>query len=140
MTRMLTAGLVAIALIGAGGAQAARIDEDELRRASIQMDAGAFEHGQTVEQLILCLRQWKPEGDRRPTNAVEIARLSDDTFTVAADLRSRSIFHFQVAHERGTPVALLRRVEYVVPNRGAYQQVTDAETKRAMLRSVCTRP
>lgn len=124
---------------GAGDAAAARVSEQDLRFATIQMDAGAFEHGQTVEQLILCLRTWKPNDGRAP-NAVEIARLSDDIFTVAATLRSRSIFHFQVARERGEPVALLRRVEYQVPAHGAYQQVTDAETKRVMLRSACTKP
>jgi hypothetical protein len=132
---------VAAALLGvaAEGARAAPVSEQDLRLATIQMDAGAFERGQTVEQLILCLRTWKP-GDGRPANAIEIARLSDDIFTVAATLRSHAIFHFQVARERGAPVALLRRVEYQVPAHGAYQQVTDTETKRVMLRSACTKP
>jgi hypothetical protein len=120
-------------------AQAARVDETELRFAAIQMDDGRFERGQTVEQLIQCLQAWDRDA-RRQRNTVEIARLSDDVFTVTAELRSRSIFHFQVTHERGAAVALLRRVEYVVPGHGAYQQVTDTDTKRAMVASACAKP
>ncbi|MBV8166454.1 MAG: hypothetical protein JO021_06645 [Alphaproteobacteria bacterium] len=123
----------------AGSASAARVAETELRFSLIQMDADRAERGQTVEQLIQCLRAWNP-GERRRRNAVEIARLSDDVFTVTADLRSRSIFHFQVTHEYGNAVALLRRVEYVVPGHGAYQQVTDADTKRALVASACAKP
>jgi hypothetical protein len=124
----------------AGGALAApRVGEDQLRRASIQLDAATFEGGQTVEQFIDCLRHWNP-GDGRPLNDVQVARLSDDVFTVTAVLRSRSIFHFQVAPDRAKPIAMLRRVEYAVATRAAYQQITDPETKRVMLRSVCTKP
>ncbi len=120
----------------AGLARAAVFGEAELRSAAIQVDPGRAEGGQTVESLIGCLRSWNP-GDRKSPNEVELARLNDDTFTVAATLRSRSVFHFQVAREAGRLVALLRRVEYVVPNRAAYQQLTDTESKRAVLRSAC---
>ncbi|MBI3517299.1 MAG: hypothetical protein HY060_24965 [Proteobacteria bacterium] len=117
-------------------AQAARFIETELRAAVIQMTAGRPEAGQTVEALIGCLRSWNP-GDRKSPNNVEIARLNDDTFAVVTVLRSRSVFHFQVAREAGQLVALLQRVEYLIVNRGAYQQLTDAESKRAVLRSTC---
>jgi hypothetical protein len=128
--------VAALLVAGAGSALAAVYGEGELRSATIQMDPGRPEAGQTVEMLIGCLRSWNP-GDRKAPNDVEIGRLNDDTFTVAAILRSRSVFHFQVAREAGKLVALLRRVEYVVPNRDAYQQLTDTESKRAVLRSTC---
>ena len=133
-------GLVALLLLLAPTlACAAVYGEGELRSAAIQMDAGQRENGQTVEMLIACLGAWNP-GDRTEPNEVEIARLSDDVFTVAATLRSRSVFHFQVAREAGRLVAVLRRVEYVVPGRDAYQQLTDAESKRTVLRAACTKP
>ena len=125
-----------IAGVGAGAARAAVYGEGELRSAAIRIDAGRPEGGQTVAVLIDCLAAWNP-GDRTAPNEVEIARLGDDTFTVAATLRSRSVFHFQVARESGKLVALLRRVEYIVPNRNAFQQLTDTESKRAVLRSAC---
>ena len=117
-------------------ALAAAFGEGELRAAQIQMGAGRPESGQTVEALIGCLRSWNP-GDRKAPNEVAIARLNNDTFTVAAMLRSRSVFHFQVAREAGRLVAVLQRVEYLIVDRGAYQQLTDIESKRAVLRSTC---
>lgn len=131
--------VVAIAAGTPGVADAKRASENQLRASSIQVDAGAYERGQTVEQLIHCLKYWNP-GDRRPPNEVNIKRVNDDTFTISAVLRSRSIFHFQVAQERGEPVALLRRVEYQELTHNAFQQITDSETKRVLLQSVCSKP
>ena len=97
------------------------------------------EAGQTVDAFISCLKYWNP-GDRRQPNEVEIKRLGDDTFTVSAVLRSRSIFHFQVERESGYLVAVLRRVEYSLVTNAAYQQLTDAESKRAVVRGACSKP
>jgi hypothetical protein len=132
--------LAATFLVAAASlALAARFSENDLRIAMIQMDAQKPEAGQTVDALISCLKTWNP-GDRRQANEVEIKRLSEDTFTVSAVLRSRSIFHFQVVRESGYLVALLRRVEYSLVTNAAYQQLTDAESKRAVLRGACTKP
>lgn len=137
---VLAATAVMALVWGVGTAAAAtRVSEDDLRFALIQMDAGQPEHGQTVDQFIQCLQIWNP-GDRKERNVVKIARLGADLFTVSAVLRSRSIFHFQVAREHGYAVALLRRVEYQVTSRGGYQQITDAETKRVLLSAACTKP
>jgi hypothetical protein len=119
-----------------GLALAARFSEEDLRQSMIQMEAGKPEAGQTVDALIGCLRHWNP-GDRRQANEIDIERLKDDTFTVSAVLRSRSIFHFQVVREHGYLVALLQRVEYALVTNAAYQQLTDAESKRAVLRGAC---
>jgi hypothetical protein len=133
--------VLAVALLVASPslALAARFNENDLRIAMIQMDAQKPEAGQTVDALIGCLKTWNP-GDRRQPNEVEIKRLNEDTFTVSAVLRSRAIFHFQVARESGYLVALLRRVEYSLVTNAAYQQLTDAESKRAVLRGACAKP
>lgn len=120
----------------AAPALAAAVSEDDLRNATIQMEAGKSEGGQTVNALISCLKAWNP-GDRRQPNDVEITRLKDDSFTVAAMLRSRSVFQFQVVREHGYPVALLQRVQYALVANAAPEQMTDAESKRAVLRGVC---
>jgi hypothetical protein len=135
--RLLLAAMLLAA--SAGPVLAARFNENELRLAMIQMEAGKPEAGQTVDALIGCLRYWNP-GDRRAPNEVEIARLKDDTFTVSAVLRSRAIFHFQVVREYGYLVALLQRVEYSLVTNAAYQQLTDAESKRVVLRGACEKP
>ncbi len=122
-------------------AHAARYGENDLRVATIRLDADTPESGptgSTVDSFISCLRYWNP-GDRKKPNEVAIKRLSDDTFEVSALLRSRAIFHFQVARSSGDLVALLRRVEYSLASHGAYQQLTDTETKREVLRSVCSK-
>jgi hypothetical protein len=122
-------------------AHAARYSESDLRVATIRMDADTPEAGptgSTVDSLISCLRDWNP-GDRKKPNEVVIKRLNSDTFEVSAVLRSRAIFHFQLARASGDVVALLRRVEYSLVTHGAYQQLTDAESKRAVLRSVCSK-
>jgi hypothetical protein len=123
----------------AGTALAARFSETDLRVAMVQMEAGKPEAGQTVDALIGCLRYWN-SGDRHAPNEVEIARLKDDTFTVSAVLRSRAFFHFQVVREHGFLVAVLQRVEYALVTNAAYQQLTDAESKRAVLRGACEKP
>jgi hypothetical protein len=136
---LAAAAVVSVAAGAPGAAEAKRASENELRYALIQMDPNQPERGQTVDQFIQCLQIWNP-GDRKAANKVQIARLNEDTFTVTADLRTRSIFHFQVTHEHGYDVALLRRVEYVQPRGAAYQQITDAETKRAVVTSACAKP
>ncbi len=138
--RIALAAAVGIAL--ATPASAARFSENDLRVAMIQMEAArpeGGETGQTVDSFIGCLRYWNP-GDRHQPNEVEIKRLKDDTFTVSAVLRSRAYFHFQVARENGFLVALLQRVEYSVVQAGGYQQLTDAESKRAVMRGTCSKP
>ena len=130
----------ALLAASAGSAVAAtKYSENDLRIAMIQMDAGKAEAGQTVDAFISCLKHWNP-GDRRQPNEVEIKRLGEDTFTVSAVLRSRSIFHFQIQRESGYLVALLRRVEYSLVTNAAYQQLTDAESKRAVVRGACSKP
>jgi hypothetical protein len=135
--RLLLAAMLVAASTGL--AHAARFNENDLRLAMIQMAATTPEAGQTVDALISCLRYWNP-GDRRAPNQVEITRLKHDTFTVSAVLRSRAIFHFQVVREYGYLVALLQRVEYALVTNAAYQQLTDAESKRAVLRGACEKP
>ncbi|MBI3517305.1 MAG: hypothetical protein HY060_24995 [Proteobacteria bacterium] len=137
----LRIALAATILVASAGLALAaqRFSENDLRIAMIQMDTGKPEAGQTVDALISCLKYWNP-GDRRQPNEVEIGRLKDDTFTVSAVLRSRAIFHFQVAREQGFLVALLQRVEYSLVTNAAYQQLTDAESKRAVLRGACQKP
>jgi len=139
-TFLAAAAVAAVAAGTAGAANAKRASEDDLRIASIQLDAGAYERGQTVEQLIHCLKYWNPGDGRAIPNTVKISRVNSDTFTISAVLRSRSIFHFQVASERGEPVALLRRVEYQELTHNGFQQITDAETKRVLLAATCSKP
>jgi len=134
--------LAAVILAASAGlaAAATRYGENDLRVAMIQMEDNKPEAGQTVDAFISCLRYWNP-GDRHQPNEVQIERLKDDTFTVSAVLKSRAFFHFQVTKEHGYLVALLRRVEYsVVPQGGAYQQLTDAESTRVVVRSTCEKP
>jgi len=140
MTFRIALAAVILAMSTGLAAAATRYSENDLRVAMIQMEDDKPETGQTVDAFISCLRYWNP-GDRHQPNEVEIARLKDDTFTVSAVLKSRALFHFQVTKEHGYLVALLRRVEYsVISHGGAYQQLTDAESKRAVLRSTCEKP
>ncbi len=137
MTSRLALALLLTAATMGGAHAATRYSENDLRGAMIQMKAGEPEAGQTVEALISCLRYWNP-GDRKRPNEVDIARLKEDTFTVSAVLRSRAIFHFQVVREQGYPVAVLQRVEYTLVERAGYQQLTDTESKRAVVTSICS--
>ena len=138
MTFRIAVAVTLLVVSAAHALAATRYSENDLRIAMIQMDEQKPEAGQTVDALISCLKYWNP-GDRHQPNEVQIVRLSGDTFTVSAVLRSRAIFHLQVARESGYLVALLRRVEYALVTNAAYQQLTDAESKRAVLRGACTK-
>jgi hypothetical protein len=103
--------------------------------APIQMEAGHWERGQTIQSLIKCLQEWTP-GDGRPLNDVVIRRTGGDSFIVQTNLRSPSYFHFLELQERGVLVAVLVQVEYLKEGKG-YQHATDSETKRIVMQSIC---
>lgn len=137
MRRIVLAAMVLVASAGLAR-PAETVSEAEFRKALIQMDPGVREPMQDVETLIMCLRAWSPgEGPR--DNKITITRTGADRFTISAPLRSPTNFYFEVTHAYGAPVAVLRRLEYRFPERDAFQQVTDAETKRAALHSACPR-
>jgi hypothetical protein len=137
MRRIALAAMVVIAATGPARA-AETISEAEFRQAAIQMDAGGREPMQNIEALIACLANWSAGGAPRD-NKVEITRTGADRFTISALLRSATSLYFEVTRERGAPVALLRRIQYFLPDRQTYQQFTDAETKRTVLHSACPR-
>jgi hypothetical protein len=130
--------LAAVILMASAGLAhpAEQISEVEFRKATIRMDAKVREPMRDVETLIACLNTWSP-GEGKRDNKVEIIRTGADRFTISAPLRSATNMYFEVMHEYNAPIAVLRRLEYKFPDRNAYQQVTDAETKRAALHSAC---
>ena len=137
MRRIALAALVLVASTGLAR-PAEEISEAEFRNGVIQMNAGIREPMQDVATLIACLRAWSPGAGPRD-NKVEITRTGVDRFTISVSLRSPTNMYFEVGHENGAPVAVLRRIEYRFPDRDAYQQITDPETKRAVLHSACPR-
>jgi hypothetical protein len=137
MRRIALAALVLVASTGLAR-PAEEISEAEFRNGVIQMNAGIREPMQDVATLIACLRAWSPGAGPRD-NKVEITRTGADRFTISVSLRSQTNMYFEVAYENGSPISVLRRVEYRLPERDAYQQITDPETKRAVLHSACPR-
>ena len=124
-------------ILSAGAAwPAEQISEADFRKATIRMDPKVREPMRDVETLIACLNTWSP-GEGKRDNKVEIIRTGSDRFTISAPLRSATNMYFEVFHEYNAPIAVLRRMEYKFPERNAYQQITDAETKRAALHSAC---
>jgi len=137
MRRIALAAMVLVASTGLAR-PAEQISEAEFRKGLIQLNFGVREPMQDVETLIACLRAWNP-GTGPRDNKVEITRTGVDRFTISVSLRSPTNMYFEVTHENSAPVAVLRRVEYRFPDRDAYQQITDPETKRALLHSACPR-
>jgi len=137
MRRIALAAMVLVAATGLAR-PAEQISEAEFRKGLIQMNSGVREPMRDIETLIACLRAWSPgEGPR--DNKVEITRTGDDRFTLSVTLRSPTNMYFEVMHENSAPVAMLRRIEYQLPDRKSYQQVVDPQTKRAVLHSACPR-
>jgi hypothetical protein len=134
--RRVTLAVLAVLMSTSFAAAAVWVSEVEFRKAAIQMDAGKRELMRDIETLVTCLESWNP-GDGRQYNKVEIKRTGRERFTISTALRSPTNMYFEVTHEYGAPVAVLRRVEYLFPERHAFQQITDAETKRAALHSAC---
>ncbi|MDX2101373.1 MAG: hypothetical protein SF002_02410 [Alphaproteobacteria bacterium] len=126
------------ALLAATPALAQPVSRDELMQAPIHIEAQDRDAGLTVQGLVNCLSRWRAgPDDRRPPNPVRVEETARDRWRVSATLRSPAVFHLVVRHEQGLPMALLSRVEYREPSRGANQQLSDSETKRAVLRAVC---
>ena len=138
MPRIMAAALVLMAWTGMASAAPQQVSEAEFRKALIQMDPGRRELMQDIETLIGCLSRWSP-GEGTRDNKVSITRTGPDRFTVSATLRSPTNMYFEMTREYDAPVAILRRVEYLFPERRAFQQITDAETKRELLHSACPR-
>jgi len=137
MRRIALAVIVLVAFTGLAR-PAEPVSEAEFRKALIRMDSRVREPMRDIETLIACLVDWSPgEGPRN--NKVEITRTGADRFTISAPLRSMTNMYFEVVQESGTPVAVLRRLEYRFPDRDAYKQITDIETKRVALHSACPR-
>ena len=141
MRRIMLAALALVAstVASIGLAPAAQeVGESEFRKAVIQMDPGRRELMQDIETLIACLSTWSP-GKGKGDNAVSIAHTGPDRYTLSVTLRSPTNMYFEMTREYDAPVAILRRVEYLFPERNAFQQITDAETKREVLHSACPR-
>jgi hypothetical protein len=137
MRRIALAAMVLVAFTGLAR-PAEPVSEAEFRKALIQMDSRVREPMRDIETLIGCLVDWSPgEGPRN--NKVEITRTAPDRFTISAPLRSKTNLYFEVVQAYGAPVAVLRRLEYRLPDRDGYRQITDTETKRVALHSACPR-
>jgi hypothetical protein len=119
-------------------AMAAEVSEEEFANAAIEMEPGKPADGQRVQSLLNCLKNWQVPGTIQD-NKVMIERNGPEGFTVRATLRGPTLFHFDVRQEQGNTVALLNRIEYQRPGE-MFDSIRDAESKRAVLRSVCSAP
>jgi hypothetical protein len=120
------------------GALAAPVGENDFASAIIEMDRGKPEGGQRVQSLLMCLKNWNASGNAQD-NKVTIERNGSVGFTVKATLRGPTLFHFDVRQEQGDTIALLKEIEYQRPGE-MFDSIRDADSKRAVLRSVCSTP
>ncbi len=120
------------------GALAAPVGENEFANATIEMERGKPDTGQRVQALLVCLKNWNSPGNAQD-NKVTIERNGPAGFTVKATLRGPTLFHFEVRKEQGDTIALLNEIEYQRTGE-MFDSIRDAESKRAVLRSVCSAP
>jgi hypothetical protein len=138
MTQKLT---YLIGLAGICGAvlilplHAVAVTEGEFENAIIEIEQGKPESGQHIQSLLVCLRNWHLQTGPSETK-VSIEQNGETGFTVRATLRGPTLFHFDIRHEQGDTVALLKEVEYQRPGE-MFDSVRDSDSKRAILRSLC---
>lgn len=114
---------------------AAAVSEGEFESAIIEIEQGKPESGQHIQSLLVCLRNWHLQTGASDTK-VSIEQNGQIGFTVRATLRGPTLFHFDVRHEQGDTIALLKEIEYQRPGE-MFDSVRDSASKRAILRSVC---
>jgi hypothetical protein len=134
----LTVGTVACVFFFSYTAMAAEVSEEQFANAAIEMERGKPEDGQRVQSLLGCLKSWRVPGTVQD-NKIMIERNGPDGFTVRATLRGPTLFHFDVRQEQGSIVALLNQIEYQRPGE-MFDSIRDTDSKRAVLRSVCSAP
>lgn len=129
---VLALGVTYFAFLRFGGAS-----EAEFRSAYLALDENADLQGRTVKAFLECLAN-HGRVLPAPPNPVTVQKGVSGDFSITAQLRSPTIFHFQLRNRPNlpVPVAVMERVEYLVPDHG-YAQAIDLEAKQVFVRLAC---
>jgi hypothetical protein len=121
--------------VGVGGLNVAGPSEAEFRAARMALDDAADSQGRTVSGFIQCLAN-HGRGALDPPNPVSVTHGYGADFLVKSTLRSDTIFHFLMQNRPGGAVAVMERVEYLVPDHG-YAQAIDLVAKQQFATLAC---
>ena len=109
--------------------------ETDFRAAGMALDESQDTQGRTVKAFLECLANHGRAHDE-PRNPVSVSKGYGGDFSVSANLNSNVIFHFLLRSRASGPVAVLERVEYLVPDRG-YAQAIDLAGKQQFVGIAC---
>jgi hypothetical protein len=118
-----------------GGFNMLGASEADFRGAFMALDETADTQGQTVATFLQCLAN-HGRGALDPPNPVSVSRGMNGDFQVRSNVRTDTIFHFLVRKRPVGNVAVMERVEYLVPGRG-YAQSIDLDGKQLFATLAC---